>query len=240
MLNEENIHGLIGEIDRIIINKNKRQADVEIEYLEVIKKTLQWVLDGDITGLKLHKKHVSKYKIIGKKFGYLTVLGFYDRSKIGKTKIKCKCDCGRITYPVLSSIKNGHIKSCGCVSERNLKHGFSKNSKFYKVWKGLRQRCNNKNGPNYKYYGARGITYDPRWENFEEFKKDMYLRYKLAEIKYKNYITNNNPLSIERRNVNGNYTKDNCSWILRSEQPKNRREYKGKRNYKGELNYGKK
>ena len=45
------------------------------------------------------------------------------------------------------------------------KHGMNK-TKFHRIWCCFRRRCNNKNVWDYKYYGAKGITYDKRWDNF--------------------------------------------------------------------------
>jgi hypothetical protein len=38
-----------------------------------------------------------------------------ERSKSGKTIYKGICDCGEVRYLVGSSVKSGHIKSCGCL-----------------------------------------------------------------------------------------------------------------------------
>lgn len=90
--------------------------------------------------------------------------------------------------------------------------------KFYKMWQGVKYRCNNENGEGYKNYGGRGITYDPKWENFLGFKEDMYLEYLQCKLKYKGKI-----ISIERKNVNGNYCKENCTFILKNKQSLNTR-----------------
>jgi hypothetical protein len=80
----------------------------------------------------------------------------------------------------------------------------------YRIWCALRYRCTNKNLPGYKDYGGRGITYDPRWNSFETFWKDMKKGYK-------------NNLSIDRIDNNGNYYKENCQWSTPARQNRNQR-----------------
>lgn len=55
---------------------------------------------------------------IGKKFGKLTVVDYLPVP--GKTTLlKCKCDCGNITYAPKSQLEGGYRVSCGC---RNAEH----------------------------------------------------------------------------------------------------------------------
>lgn len=105
-----------------------------------------------------------------------------------------------------------------------LKHGFSKRKNehpLYIIWWGIKYRCNNKNCKQYKDYGGRGIIYDPRWNEFINFYYDMKFKY-LYAIKQQKI----KKPSIERKNVNGNYYKENCTFISKSEQGKNRRNNK--------------
>ena len=87
----------------------------------------------------------------------------------------------------------------------------------------MRQRCKNKNVPEYKRYGERGIAVCDEWENsFESF-------YVWA---INNGYADN--LSIDRIDVNGNYEPSNCRWATPSEQARNKRdnhllEYKGEK-----------
>lgn len=84
----------------------------------------------------------------------------------------------------------------------------------YQSWSRLKQRCNNKNASGYKHYGGRGITYDPRWEKFENFLLDMGIK-------------PDKKLSIDRIDPNGNYEPDNCRWTDSKTQSLNTR---GRRN----------
>ena len=164
------------------------------------------------------------FVIIGETYNQLTVLesvGIIKRY----TSYKCSCSCGKtIIIKGVSLFGKNPTRSCGCLIGKNLiplnkrkkrKHGLTHTS-FYNIWCGLKQRCNDKNTKQYKFYGGRGITYDPRWDDFINFKKDMYLKYLYAVKQLKMKKT-----SIERIDSNGNYCKENCCWIPLKLQAKN-------------------
>ena len=44
-----------------------------------------------------------------------------------------------------------------------------KNKRLYRIWAGIKTRCDNIKCVDYSYYGGRGITYDKRWAEFEPF-----------------------------------------------------------------------
>lgn len=54
------------------------------------------------------------FDLTGKKFNMLTAL-YIDTEK-QSTYWVCKCDCGRTCSVNYSNLKNGHTKSCGCIS----------------------------------------------------------------------------------------------------------------------------
>jgi hypothetical protein len=78
----------------------------------------------------------------------------------------------------------------------------------YRSWQMMKNRCLNSNAMDWAYYGARGITVDPHWYEYDNFVKDMGER----------------PMgkTLERENGAGNYCKDNCVWATRQEQARNR------------------
>ena len=77
----------------------------------------------------------------------------------------------------------------------------------YSSWKSMRNRCNNTNAIGYHLYGGRGITVDPRWDDFNSFYNDMGPRPVGA--------------SLDRIDVNGNYTPANCRWATQTTQVRN-------------------
>lgn len=84
--------------------------------------------------------------------------------------------------------------------------------KLYEIWANMVQRCTNANRPDFKYYGGRGIVFDPRWKIFKNFKEDLGTSYEEG-------------LSLDRIDVNGNYCKENCRWVAWEEQSRNKRVY---------------
>lgn len=93
-------------------------------------------------------------------------------------------------------------------------HGHAKTkaspeSKTYKAWTAMKQRCTNANTRYWHRYGGRGISYDPRWEDFSSFLADMGERPPNT--------------SLDRINNDGNYTKSNCRWATTYEQANNRK-----------------
>lgn len=146
----------------------------------------------------------------GQRIGYLTVIekaGRVYSSGSYRTLWKCLCLCGKETTKWLQALRSGKIESCGCC-EWHIKH-----NEAYVSWMGMKQRCNYVKGKDYPRYGGRGITYDPRWEKFEEFYIDMGD----PPTDWKG-----ERLSLDRIDNNANYTKLNCVWADRSAQQLNK------------------
>jgi len=157
--------------------------------------------------------------LTGKKFNRLTVITRADNTSSGMTCWVCKCDCGKQKIVAGKHLKSGKIKSCGCYNhdaliKRNTKHGLT-NTRLFRIWGNMKDRCYNPNKSNYCYYGGRGIVICEEWlDNFENF-------YNWAMSNgYKSH------LSIDRINSNGNYEPANCRWITQKEQNNNRRDNK--------------
>jgi hypothetical protein len=79
----------------------------------------------------------------------------------------------------------------------------------------MKQRCNNPNNQKYKDYGDRGIKLCDEWLNSFEAFYDWAIANGYAD-----------GLSIDRKDVNGNYEPSNCRWATMVEQRHNRRDSK--------------
>lgn len=73
----------------------------------------------------------------------------------------------------------------------------------------MRSRCHNRNVPDFVRYGGRGIRVCERWDAFENFLADMGEPPK--------------GMTLDRIDVNGDYTPDNCRWLSRAGQNRNKR-----------------
>ncbi len=141
-------------------------------------------------------------------------------NKNKKVMWECLCDCGNLKIISGHNLRLGITKSCGCLQKEtvgeqsriiNKKHGFSR-TKLYGIWKGMRQRCYNKRSIKYKDYGGRGISICDEWmKDFINFR----------EWAIKNGYKEN--LSIDRKDVNGNYEPSNCRWATAKQQVRNTR-----------------
>lgn len=87
--------------------------------------------------------------MINKKFGELTVLERVYNKKNG-TFFKCKCDCGNETIARGDRLRDGITHHCGCINIYRIKRH---DERLYNIWRGMKQRCFNKNTLKYKNYG---------------------------------------------------------------------------------------
>ena len=101
-------------------------------------------------------------------------------------------------------------------------------TRFYKTWENMKQRCLNRNHTHYKNYGGRGITVCGEWLTFEGFLRDMHSSYlKHSELHGELNTT------LERIDVDGGYSKSNCCWITRLMQYNNRQARPSKSGHTG-------
>lgn len=150
--------------------------------------------------------------LTGQRFGHLVVQSFH-ASTGGNAKWLCLCDCGRTTVANSCQLGTKHTRSCGC--RKGVTHGLARSAE-YRAWDSMIQRCENQNHPNFHRYGGRGIVVCHEWHTFEKFIADMGMRPTAKHAIRSKY-------SIERKDNNGSYCKENCIWGTRAEQEVNKR-----------------
>jgi hypothetical protein len=155
------------------------------------------------------KKHVPK---IGDKFGRLTIkeIFFKEYGGVRRKTAKCDCDCGGECVVILSRLKLGFVKSCGCYytvkdkagnSVESSKHG-DYNKRLYKIYNSTKNRCKGKTKENYDKYKSRGISLCEEWKN-------NYVNFRSWSIE--NGYTDD--LILERIDTKLGYSPDNCRWV---------------------------
>ena len=149
--------------------------------------------------------------LTGKRYGKLLVVR-RKGSRNGKAMWECSCDCGNKSIVSTGDLNSGKTQSCGCVKTKHGCDRSGKRTRLYRIWTGMKTRCNNKSDHLYRLYGARGITVCDEWrDSFEAFRDWA------QESGYRDDLT------IDRINVDGNYDPGNCRWATRKEQMHNTR-----------------
>ena len=120
--------------------------------------------------------------------------------------------CGASFKGMVSHIRTGHKRSCGCQSTKYKNpHGLH-HHRMYKTWSNMIHRCSDPNFKQYEDYGGRGIIVCDEWQDIKNF------------IDWVENTSNwEEGLTLDRINTNGNYSPDNCTFSNRTIQSINQR-----------------
>lgn len=150
--------------------------------------------------------------LTGRRFGRLVALSRAPNKGL-QTAWNCRCDCGNEKVVVRACLTDGRSQSCGCLHKEVVRakfttHGRS-DSRAFKTWVHMRDRCNNPSNPGFHNYGGRGIGICERWSEFANFYEDM----------------GDPPVgfTLDRIDNEGGYCKENCRWADKKTQAANTR-----------------
>lgn len=157
--------------------------------------------------------------LTGERFGQLLVLSRAE-NKGRRVMWLCQCDCGKQTTVQANHLRDGSTSSCGrCADARN--------SRLYtSVWNKIFQRCYNQNNPDYRNYGGRGVKVCDEWHSYTAFR-DWAVANGYDESAPYGVCT------LDRMDVNGDYSPDNCRFVGLKEQCRNK-QYNHFITYRGE------
>lgn len=178
-------------------------------------------------GFRVKGRHA--FEMRGMRFGKLVVV---ERAATppgvrSGARWMCQCECGSLVTVTRKSLRRGQTKSCGCAWPWHAHGGASRVSgrmaAEYRVWRGMRARCDIASAAGYADYGGRGVRVCAGWHgSYPAF---------LADVGEKPSPRH----SIDRIDVNGHYScghcdectangwAANCRWATPIEQMRNTR-----------------
>jgi biotin operon repressor len=148
----------------------------------------------------------------GKQFNSWIVIKEVNRDIHNKRVWECSCKCGDIYNIIQENLTRSKSKMCRkCSLEQRKELPKRENHRLYSIWKNMRSRCTNPNRQHYHNYGGRGIKVCDRWDDFLLFLEDM--EHSFIE-----------GLTLDRMDVDGDYTPKNCRWATIEEQANNKQD----------------
>lgn len=159
--------------------------------------------------------------LTGMRFGRLTVLGQGERGNKNTIRWKCKCVCGKETLVFTQHLKSGHTHSCGCEKTDRIRclHG-TPIPRLTRTYHGMIERCYYTKHVAYKYYGGRGIRVCDEWMA-PKTGREAFIKWAISN----GYDVNakQGRCTIDRIDIDGDYSPENCRIVNQCIQSTNKR-----------------
>lgn len=154
----------------------------------------------------------SNIDLTGMRFNNFTVLRQSETKKYQNIGWACQCDCG--TIKIMSGSELRQRKATGCRCNLKMIRHYTSRTRLYRIHVDMIRRCTQPQNKSYKYYGARGIKVCNEW-----LGNEGYIRFRDWALKngYKDNLT------IDRINVDSDYSPQNCRWVTTKVQNNNTR-----------------
>lgn len=162
-------------------------------------------------------------EMVGRRYGHWTIISFAGlrNGKAGRLW-NVECDHGQKRKVRTYNLKS--LVGADCAKTRpapppsgprptGVKHGQSQ-TRLYKIWKGMKKRCNRPRSTGYYLYGGRNIHVCPQWNDPNGF---IAFRDWAVACGY------SDTLEIDRIDNDGDYAPDNCRWVTPKASATNRR-----------------
>lgn len=143
-----------------------------------------------------------KYQI-GKVYNCVKIVDLFRKNNRLWATVEC-IHCHARRDQRASDVLKSKTSSCRC---QLIKHNLN-TSRIYAIYHNMKYRCNTPTAPAYKHYGGRGIKVCEEWSGKES-----------GFLNFVNWAMANgysDDLTIDRIDIDGDYSPDNCRWITKS------------------------
>lgn len=142
-------------------------------------------------------------------FGRLTTISSRYKPEGSYVLQDYRCVCGNLVTKRAAHVKAGLGCSCGCY---RVTTADGRRCPTARSWKSMHARCYDKHNNRYQSHGARGIYVVPEWHGKEGYRVFVC---QMGERPVNS--------TLNRKDNDGPYCKDNCEWASDITQANNRR-----------------